>query len=33
MNHLRPFAQEGREVTEADIKAFFGEKMAAKGSD
>ncbi|CAL1710926.1 unnamed protein product [Somion occarium] len=32
MNHLRPFAQEGREVTEADIKAFFEEKMAARGS-
>ncbi|KAH8103375.1 hypothetical protein BXZ70DRAFT_725530 [Cristinia sonorae] len=29
MNHLRPFAQEGKEVTEADIRGFFEAKMAA----
>lgn len=27
INHLRPFAQMNREVTEADIRAFFEEKM------
>lgn len=27
MNHLRPFAQEGKEVTEADIRAFFDARM------
>lgn len=30
MNHLRPFAQDNKEVTEADIRAFFGAKMAQK---
>ncbi|OBZ77537.1 putative E3 ubiquitin-protein ligase UBR7 [Grifola frondosa] len=30
MNHLRPFAQEGKEVTEADIRAFFDARMATK---
>lgn len=30
MNHLRPFAQEQKEVTEADIRAFFDVKMAPK---
>ncbi|EED82258.1 predicted protein [Postia placenta Mad-698-R] len=29
MSHLRPFAQEGKEVTESDIRAFFEERMAA----
>jgi len=29
MNHLRPFAQEGKEVTEADIRGFFEAKMSA----
>ena len=33
MSHLRPIAQEGREVTEDDIKGFFSEKMATKGSE
>lgn len=28
MNHLRPFAQEDKEVTEADIRGFFANKMA-----
>ncbi|TCD69313.1 hypothetical protein EIP91_008069 [Steccherinum ochraceum] len=32
MNHLRPFAQEGKEVTEADIRGFFDAKLAAKSS-
>ncbi|KAI0071617.1 hypothetical protein K474DRAFT_1668856 [Panus rudis PR-1116 ss-1] len=32
MSHLRPFAQEGREVTEADIKSFFDSKLTAKTS-
>ncbi|KZT70600.1 hypothetical protein DAEQUDRAFT_725137 [Daedalea quercina L-15889] len=27
MNHLRPFAQEGKEVTEADIRAFFDARI------
>ncbi|KAL4247816.1 E3 ubiquitin-protein ligase UBR7 [Abortiporus biennis] len=30
MNHLRPFAQEDKEVTAEDIKAFFDAKLAAK---
>ena len=30
MNHLRPFAQEGKEVTEADIRAFFDARMNGK---
>ncbi|THH18346.1 hypothetical protein EUX98_g8977 [Antrodiella citrinella] len=29
MNHLRPFAQEGKEVTEADIRGFFEARMTA----
>ncbi|PCH37219.1 hypothetical protein WOLCODRAFT_83469, partial [Wolfiporia cocos MD-104 SS10] len=29
MSHLRPFAQEGREVTEADIRAFFDARTQA----
>ncbi|KAH9950773.1 hypothetical protein B0H21DRAFT_721604 [Amylocystis lapponica] len=29
MNHLRPFAQEGREVTEADIREFFDARTQA----
>lgn len=32
MNHLRPFAQEDKEVTEADIRAFFDAKMTSKAS-
>lgn len=27
MDHLRPFALEGKEVTEADIRAFFDARM------
>ncbi|OCH93166.1 hypothetical protein OBBRIDRAFT_790489 [Obba rivulosa] len=30
MRHLRPFAQEGKEVTEADIRAFFEARMQAE---
>jgi E3 ubiquitin-protein ligase UBR7 len=30
MSHLRPFAEQDKEVTEADIKAFFEAKMAEK---
>lgn len=30
MRHLRPFAEEDKEVTEDDIKAFFEAKMADK---
>ncbi|EMD36427.1 hypothetical protein CERSUDRAFT_156081 [Gelatoporia subvermispora B] len=32
MHHLRPFAQEGKEVTEADIRAFFDARMQAAKS-
>lgn len=30
MSHLRPFADQDKEVTEADIRAFFEAKMAEK---
>lgn len=30
MSHLRPFAEQDKEVTETDIRAFFEAKMAEK---
>ena len=30
MSHLRPFAEQDKEVTEADIRAFFEAKMVEK---